>query len=245
VGAAMTLVIRRGTPGKVMLAQTYTPGDRYYNGTSLLLHGNGSNGSTSIIDSSPNPKIVTAVGNAQISTAQSKFGGSSIAFDGNEDYLDIGINSAFGYGLNNFTIEFWLYRNFSNGIQLLLDCRTGAATRVAPTLYILSNSIFYYTNGNNVITGGNVPLAQWVHVALCRSSSSTKLYLNGVQTGSTYADTNNYIISSVRVGGGNDGATSAYSLTGYIDDLRLTGENIARYTANFTPPTAAFTDGYY
>jgi hypothetical protein len=216
--------------------------DPYFANVSLLLHGDGANGSTTITDSSPSPKTVTAVGNAQISTAQSKSGGSSIAFDGNEDYLDIASNSAFGYGLNDFTIEFWLYRNFSNGIQLLLDYRTGAATRVAPTLYILSNSIFYYTNGNNVITGGNVPLAQWVHVALCRSSSSTKLYLDGVQTGSTYADTNNYITSSVRVGGGNDGATSAYSLWGYIDDLRLTGENIARYTANFTPPPAPFPD---
>ena len=107
---------------------------------------------------------------------------------------------------------------------------------------MLSNSIYYYTNGNNVITGGNVPLAQWIHVALCRSNLSTKLFLNGVQTGSTYADTNDYIESSVRVGGGNDGATSAYSLTGYIDDLRITDKNIARYTANFTPPTAAFPD---
>lgn len=216
--------------------------DPYFASVSLLLHGDGANGSTTITDSSPSPKTVTAVGNANISTAQSKSGGSSIAFGGNEDYLDIGSNSAFGYGLNDFTIEFWLYRNFSNGIQLLLDYRTGAATRVAPTLYILNNLIFYYTNGNNVITGGNVPLAQWVHVALCRSSSSTKLYLNGVQTGSTYADTNNYVTSSVRVGGGNDGSASAYSLWGYIDDLRLTGQNIARYTANFAPPPAPFPD---
>jgi hypothetical protein len=66
--------------------------DPYYGNVSLLLRGNGTNGSTTIIDSSPSPKTVTAFGNAQISTAQSKFGGSSIAFDGTGDYLDVGSN---------------------------------------------------------------------------------------------------------------------------------------------------------
>ena len=61
--------------------------DPYYGNVSLLLYGDGANGSTTITDSSPTPKTVTAVGNAQISTAQSKFGGASIAFDGAGDYL--------------------------------------------------------------------------------------------------------------------------------------------------------------
>jgi hypothetical protein len=52
--------------------------DPYYGNVSLLLYGNGTNGSTTIIDSSPSPKTVTAFGNAQISTAQSKFGGQRL-----------------------------------------------------------------------------------------------------------------------------------------------------------------------
>ena len=62
--------------------------DPYRSQVSLLLHGDGANGSTTIVDSSPSPKTVTAVGNAQISTTQSKFGGSSLAFDGAGDYLE-------------------------------------------------------------------------------------------------------------------------------------------------------------
>jgi hypothetical protein len=65
------------------------PTDPYFSNVSLLLHGDGANGSTTIVDSSPSPKTVTAVGNAQISTAQSKFGGSSLAFDGSGDYLTV------------------------------------------------------------------------------------------------------------------------------------------------------------
>jgi hypothetical protein len=210
--------------------------DPYFANVSLLLRGGGTNGSTTIIDGSSSPKTVTAFGNAQISTAQSKFGGASIAFDGTGDYLDAGSNSAFGYGLNDFTIEFWTYRNASSELQVFLDHRTGVSVRVAPTIYILSNAILYYTGGNNRITGGTVASTQWVHVALSRSGSSTKLFLNGVQTGSTYTDTNNYIDSPVRVGGANDGSSVA-SLNGYIDDLRIT-KGVARYTANFTPPGA-------
>jgi len=224
----------------VITGSEKTPVDPQFGSVSLLLHGNGANGSTTITDSSPTPKTVTAVGNAQISTTQSKFGGASIAFDGTGDYLDIGSNSAFGYGLNNFTIEFWIYRNASAVLQVLLDHRVGTSVRVAPTIYISSNSVYYYTDGNNRIMGGTLASTQWVHVALSRSGSSTRLFLDGVQTGSTYSDTNNYIDSPVRVGGANDGSSVA-SINGYIDDLRIT-KGIARYTSNFTPPTAPFPD---
>jgi hypothetical protein len=83
------------------------PLDPNFANVSLLLYGNGINGSTSIIDSSPSPKTVTAFGNAQISTAQSKFGGSSIAFDGTGDYLTVPDNDNFALGNGNFTIECW------------------------------------------------------------------------------------------------------------------------------------------
>jgi len=108
----MTLVWRpdyNGTPGKVTLKKESVAADPYYNNVSLLLHGDGANGSTTIVDSSTSPKTVTAVGNAQISTAQSKFGGASLAFDGAGDYLTIPDDSSFDFGFNDFTIEGWIY----------------------------------------------------------------------------------------------------------------------------------------
>jgi hypothetical protein len=216
------------------------PVDPQFGSVSLLLHGNGTNGSTTITDNSPTPKTVTAVGNAQISTAQSKFGGASILFDGTGDYLDVGSNSAFGYGLSDFTIETWLYRNVSSSLQVIIDQRAGVVTQLAPTLYFNATSLFYYANGGNRITGGVVPASQWVHIALSRSGTSTKLFINGLQGGSTYSDSNNYIDSPARVGGANDGSSVA-SLNGYLDDIRIT-KGVARYTANFTPPTAPFPD---
>jgi hypothetical protein len=241
----MTLIIQKPTGAKVVLAKDYIPVDPDFANVSLLLHGDGTNGSTTITDSSPTPKTVTAFGNAQISTAiANQFGNTTgvIAFDGAGDYLDTGSNSAFGYGLNDFTIEFWIYRNASAAVQSFLDQRTGIETVLAPTIYISAGFFFYYANGANRISGGILAASQWVHIAVSRSGTATKLFVNGVQVGSTFTDTLNYIDSPVRVGGANGGAGPGLaSLSGYIDDLRIT-KGIARYTANFTPPTAPFPD---
>jgi hypothetical protein len=227
------------TPGKLVLKKdSVAATDTNINEVSLLLHGDGTNGSTTITDSSLTPKTVTAVGNAQISTAQSKFGGASILLDGSGDYLDVGSNSAFGYGLSDFTIETWVYRNVSSALQVIVDQRAGVAIQLVPTLYINATTLFYYANGNNRITGGVVPDSQWVHIALSRSGTSTKLFMNGLQTGATYTDTLNYINSPARIGDRNDGAIPTASLNGYIDDFRIT--KVCRYTSNFTPPTAPF-----
>jgi hypothetical protein len=83
------------------------PTDPYFSNVSLLLHGDGTNGSTTIVDSSASPKTLTAFGNAQISTAQSKFGGSSIAFDGTGDYLSISSSNDLTLGTSDFTLETW------------------------------------------------------------------------------------------------------------------------------------------
>ena len=221
--------------------QTKVPVDPQYGSVSLLLHGNGTNGSTTITDNSPSPKTVTAVGNAQISTAQSKFGGASIAFDGTGDYLTVPTSSAFEYGLGDFTVEMWLFR-VGSGQQHLYEGRQNSTTN--RFLFYLSpiNRLTYYANGANVIESAAVPTANaWSHVAVTRASGTTKIFLDGTQAGSSYSDTISYAApTSVLYFGCNDAGSGSF-LNGYIDDLRIT-KGIARYTANFTPPAAPFPD---
>ena len=69
-----------------------TTGDVYYPQTSLLMHFNGTNGSTTMTDNSKNNFPATSYNGAAISTAQSKFGGASGFFDGTNDYLSIANN---------------------------------------------------------------------------------------------------------------------------------------------------------
>jgi hypothetical protein len=74
---------------------------------------------------------------------------------------------------------------------------------------------------------------------LSRSSGVTKLFLNGTQTGSNYTDTNAYLVSASRPIIGSNGFDLLIPFNGYLDDIRIT-KGYARYTANFTAPTAPF-----
>ena len=219
------------------------PTDPDFANVSLLLHGDGVNGSTTIVDSSPSPKTVTATGDAQISTAQSKFGGASMYFDGSGDYLAITeASNSFTFGTGDFTIEFWLYPSNLNSVAIILDWRTtGGLQDVRPTIYRDGSNLYLFANGNLII--GNSALTNQVfqHIALAKSSGSTRLFVDGTQVGSTYSDSLNYLSpqgGAIYVGAVGSGT---FGMNGYIDDLRVT-KGVARYTANFTPPTAPFPD---
>ena len=220
----------------------YAPVDEYYDNVSLLLYGNGTNGSTTITDNSPSPKTVTAVGNAQISTAQSKFGGASLALDGSGDYVTTASVAAFGFGTGDFTIEAWVRcTNLSGGTggtMQIIDFRASGIIELRPTLGINSNAFYYYANGGIRITSGTISANTWYHIAISRSGTSTKMFVDGTQAGSTYTDSNNYANSGPTIGEYLPGL--GYAFQGYIDDLRIT--KVARYTSNFTPPTASFPD---
>jgi hypothetical protein len=208
-------------------------GDPYYSAVSLMLSMDGTNGSTTFTDSSLNALTIAASGNAQISTTLSKYGGASGYFDGSGDYLDTsgtGIATAFGTG--DFTIEFWYYPLTVSVQQNLVD-KIGSASNA---IYMSSAGVLKYYVGADRITGSTLSANTWYHIALVRYSGTTKLYVNGVQSGASYADTNNYALNtgSPRIGAAFN---NTVSVNGYIDDFRIS--QFARYVSNFTPPTAA------
>jgi hypothetical protein len=139
----------------------------------------------------------------------------------------------------DFTLESWIYRSVSGVQHIILDFRT-TLTQDAPVVFITSaNILAYFVNGANRITGTTVSTGVWHHVALSRSGTSTKLFFNGTQVGSTYTDTTSYIQSPLTIGSRFDGLSGNFN--GYIDEVRVTN-GLARYTSNFTAPTAAFTN---
>lgn len=184
------------------------------------------------------------VGNAQISTTQSKFGGSSIAFDGVGDYLksNAATSDLCTFGTGDFTIEMWIYLTNVSVAQVIFDTRPASTNGVYPDIYFNNSgsTLNWYISSADRITSSAVSINTWYHVAVCRSGSSTKMFINGTQAGSTYTDTNNYLCAAQRpIIGVNATDSSSSPFYGYIDDLRVT-KGYARYTANFTAPTAAF-----
>lgn len=211
-------------------------GDPYFSNVSLLLHGDGANGSTTIIDNSPSPKTVTAFGDAQISTAQSKFGGASIAFDGTGDYLDAASSADFAFGTGDFTIEFWAHFQLSAAYQIFVATKLlGGATDGWSVFVSPSGLIGLYSNGF-IVQGGSLSSNTFYHIAVTRASGLVRAFANGSQVGTTASNTQNFTRNTLAVGA-NVGGTE--TLNGYIDDLRIT-KGVARYTSNFTPPTAPF-----
>lgn len=206
--------------------------------TVLLLNGMnaGAYDATAIND-------METVGNAQVSTVQSKFGGSSVYFDGSGDWLDLRQNNPVNWlGTGDYTIEFWVYGNSWSTLPVLLEygrSSTGSTPGLEFYVSTTGGTLDIYggaTTGTLLASYSSLSTTTWTHVALARASGSTRLFINGTQSGSTATDTTNYSQAYIRIGAF---VTGANSLNGYLDDFRIT-KGVARYTTNFTPPTQAF-----
>ncbi|WP_440105437.1 LamG domain-containing protein [Acidovorax sp. BL-A-41-H1] len=230
-------------------------GDPYYSNVSLLLHGDGANGSTTIIDSSPTPKTATVFGSAQISTAQSKWGGSSLYFDGSGSYLRYPSHSGFEFGSGDFTVERFVRRGVVNSEQVLITYGPqDQSTAYAPLLLIRfngNNSIQAYCNtsetasavfGNCASSASFSSTSTWYHVAYVRSGSNFYLFVDGVLVASATSSNTQGSGAGSYLFLGRDCRSVPYYYTGYQEEVRIT-KGVARYTAAFTPPTAPFPGG--
>jgi hypothetical protein len=210
-----------------------TTDDPLFSSVRLLLHMDGTG--SSFVDSSGTPKTITANGNATQSTTQSKFGGKSAAFDGSGDFLTI---PQIAFGTSDFVLECFLYLNSVGGLYTGIYDGRPSSNGPQPTLILDGSSISWFTNADFQITGSSLSTGQWHHIAVARASGNTRMYVNGTQVGSTYADSTNYTSSSTtRIGSLFDG----FGLNGYIDELRITVGNSRGYTGStITVPTSAF-----
>lgn len=212
--------------------------DPYWNQVVLALHMDGTNGSTTFTDVTG--KTVTANGNAQISTAQSKFGGASGYFDGSGDYASVASSTDFKFATGDFTAELWVRRPALTTGNILDVRPVGGGTGNYWAIYFPSTTeISLYASGaDRIRTTHGMVVDTWYHIAVCRASGTTRLFLNGTQLGSSYTDGTSYLVAPVILCASAHTLTDAF-VNAYIDDLRIT-KGVARYTANFTPPAAPF-----
>lgn len=223
-------------------------GDAHYQNVSLLLHCDGANNSTSFNDSSPSPKAATRVGDAKISTVQAKFGGASLYCDGAGDAITFSNNASLQFGAGDFTIEFWLYTTkVSQAVdypRILAkgDYLTSGGWNL---VYFKSSGLVYFDiySGGSIALGipaGSVADGVWVHLAIVRSGSTVRSFMNGVKQGEG-ANTTNLNASNVLAIAGTSSLAGSGSFAGYIDDMRIT-KGVARYSESFAPPAARFAD---
>lgn len=215
--------------------------------TLLLLHCNGTNGSTTFTDSSPFARAVTANGNAQISTAQSKFGGASALFDGTGDYLSLTYSNSFAFPFVDWTLECWFRitaYDLTNG-NALISISGAAGSRMIELVTLPSGTyevtrIMVTSDGTDMFNlSGNTALQlnTWYHIACVRYRNQITLYLNGAVEASLPYSSNLYG-SPTSITIGRYTANTGADITGNIDEVRIS--SVARYAAAFTPQVAAF-----
>jgi hypothetical protein len=222
------------------------PSDPFFDQTTLLLHGDGTNGSTTFVDSSSNNFTITANGNAQIDTAVKKYGTGSMEFDGAGDYLTAPIDTAFQFGSGDFTIEGWI-----NVPSVDATYRTILSIGPPVQIYARSGTIEVFFNDSDdtisyIVTGTTGPASSistntWVHFAVVRSGTTFTVYVDGVNGVAKTGVSAPVAASATAPAVGIYLPGSSLPYTGYIDDLRIT-KGVARYTAAFTPPDRAFPD---
>jgi hypothetical protein len=178
------------------------------------------------------------VGNAQISTSVVKFGTGSMLFNGTTDVLRGPANLPTAQlRSGDFTVECWLYQTATNSFPGVLEI--GNHLNSSGIVFIASNSSIITAYSGTFLGSATAPAFNtWNHIAWVRNNGSFKIYVNGVGN-SGVSFTNNLNDSSTLTIGSIASLSSNYMYSGYIDDLRIT-KGYARYTSNFTPPTAAF-----
>ena len=218
-----------------------TVGDVHFPRNALLLPFDGSNGATTTSDSSNSNHTATFNGNAQISTAQSKFGGSSLLLDGTGDYLSFSASSDWQFATGDFTIEFWIRIGAGSAYQTIWDFNYTSNGCVliqttndsSPKMRIFLD----YGRTSDYITDATAfSLNTWYHYAIVRSSGTVTIYRDGTSTvsGSMPGDVDASASPTIGIKAG----TTDYPLNGYLDDFRIS-KGLARYTSNFTAPTSA------
>jgi len=184
--------------------------------------------------------VLETVGSAQVSTTTAKWGTTSMKFNGSTDRLTIRQSDFFDFGTGDFTIELWVNFNSVSTVQALATNYLNSTTGWGLQWRSDTGAWNFGYGDTGLISYTNTPsTGTWIHVAVARSGTSLKMFINGTQVASATNSTSMSGTTTNLTLGVNPFAGGVQYFDGYMDDFRIT-KGYARYTATFTAPTAAF-----
>lgn len=215
----------------------------------LLLHGEGSNGGTTIFDSSPynhNPPLTNLA--TTTSTTQFKYGAAAVLFSaGAGSYVEYSPTSEWLFGASDFTLAAWVRPSTVDATRRsIFDFRfDGSGANTAYGVDFISSEIRFEVGiGSSLftVTAGTLTADVWQFVAFVRDGGTLRSYVNGVQVGSTSglganAINGSVLGSKIRVGRRNDG-TQNYD--GWMDEVYINDTCLYPNGTTFTPPAGPF-----
>jgi hypothetical protein len=214
--------------------------DPYFDNVVLLLKGE------STADSSKSNFTMTASsGDASVSTAQKKFGSSSLNFINRGRYTvnSSQSNTAFNFGTGAYTIDFWINITAKSDGNVVVGMGNWTKTNGNRWFinYNQDNSWKILREGNASSFPGSPATTlntnTWYHIAYSRSGSTLRVFKDGALIWTVPGSDNvAYAYTNYPLTVGNDYNGTTFNNSHYIDHMRIT-KGVARYTAAFTPPT--------
>lgn len=206
--------------------------DPFFSSVAILMHMDGTNGSTTFIDSSSHNFAITPSA-ATITTAQSKFSGASGDFTSNGS-ATFTSSAALGVGTGDFTLEIWFriaslancdiftFQNVASGSFAMLMESNGALTIV--------DGASYLSHG----TAGLIATNTWTHLAVDRVGTTIRTAVSGVVDKSFSYSLNPG--NSPKMGVNSTGFSAC---SAFFDDFRFTN-GVGRFSSNFSVPTLPY-----
>ncbi|MDY0189087.1 MAG: LamG-like jellyroll fold domain-containing protein, partial [Syntrophus sp. (in: bacteria)] len=211
-------------------------GDPYWNDVVLCINAQGDDGSTTITDEKG--ATITRYGDTQVDDS---LGYPTILFDGQGDYFNLPTGANFNFGTSDFTIEFFV-RVPSGETQLeILSKFVKWATNVDFRAYaVITSRKMRFTAGDgipiNINSDNALPADIMTHVAICRESGVTRMFIAGSLQASTHSGAVNIPNDATTLTVGT--APGGGYMNGHIRAIRITAA--ARYSSSFTPPDVPF-----
>ncbi len=246
-----------------LILESGSGGDADFAEVELLADGDGADGATTFTEQSLNAASATFVGNAQLDTAQFKFGTASFLMDGTGDYVTFPDDASLELGSDEFTIEGWVRLNTlpSDSIMSLVSHWEGGGSDRGYNVFLRHTTAFGFSLGfewrddfSGFESGSIDPVDpvtdQWFHFAVQRDAndalfmwwdgarefnSSPNIFTGAIQDSTV---TVKFGVRDPGAGGGNE-----QFLDGWLDDVRITiGAAADRYdtSGDITVPAAAF-----
>jgi hypothetical protein len=220
--------------------------------TKLLLHFNGTDGATETTDATGRHGTINFNGNAQLDTAEKKFGSASLLLDGTGDYLDLPDSNDWDIcasNSDNWTVDFWVKHSVYSGQEGYMTHYQNLQNRwyfyhndsgvgIAFLLYT-SNAVDFY------ISGGQIVDSNWHHVSLCKVGNKYGIYKDGVQVAYGTTDLERNVTGSLYIGRRGD---NVKYFNGSVDELRIQHSNYfdaspnAELTDTITVPTEEYSE---
>lgn len=215
--------------------------------TVLLLHFDGADAAEAVTVGSGHVNGA----NAQLDTAFKQFGTASLLLDGTDDYIGLADGDYLNFGTGDFTIDWWMRRSSTSAVEnnVIFEHATGTVANPRARFFVGATYFLFFMDnpGNNrILTVNSISFPNindaWHHVAFVRSGDNWYMFLDGVKVASVNQPGINWpnFTDRFNIGKQVDSTGSTGFYKGHIDEFRVS-KGIARWTSDFTLPTAANT----